>query len=48
MQKTCYLILAAQNRTIPGYHNSIQIGQNIINRTDTLKYLGIIIDDKLN
>ncbi len=48
MPNTCYSIFAAQNNIIPGYLNSIKIGQNVTNRTDTAKYLGIIIDDKLN
>ncbi len=48
MPKTCYSIFAAQNKTIPGYLNSINIRQNSINRTDIAKYLGIIIDNKLN
>ncbi len=48
MPKTCYSIFAAENKIIPGYLNNIKIGQNVINRTDTAKYLGIIIDYKLN
>ncbi len=48
MSKTCYSIFTAQNKIIPGYLNSIKIGQNVINRTDTAKYLSIIIDEKLN
>ncbi len=48
MPKTCYSIFAAQDKIIPGYFNSMKIGQNVSNRTDTAKYLGIIIYDKLN
>ncbi len=41
MPQTCYSIFASQNKIIPGYLNNIKSGQKA-------KYLGIIIDDKLN
>jgi hypothetical protein len=48
LPKTCYTIFVAQNKTIPEYLNSIKIEQTVIRRTATAKYLGVILDEKLD
>ena len=47
INKTAYSIFK-RNGVIPGCLNSIKIDNEVINRVKEVKYLGIILDDKLN
>ncbi len=48
--KSCYGIFAspAKLSTVPGYLNTIQLGNMIIKRVHHTKYLGLILDESLN
>jgi hypothetical protein len=47
--KSCYSIFAspAKLKTVPGYLNTIRIGDMVIKRVHHAKYLGIILDESL-
>ncbi len=48
--KSCYSIFAspAKLSTVPGYLNTIRLGNMIIKRVHHAKYLGLILDDSLS
>ena len=48
LPKTCYTIFSAQNKSIPENLKSTKIGQTVIKRTASTKYIGIILDEKLD
>ena len=48
MSKTAYSIFSKQNTIVPTSLNSMHIDGNTVNRVQAAKYLGIILDDKLN
>ncbi len=48
--KSCYSIFASQSKlsSVPGYLNTIQLGNMIIKRVHYAKYLGLILDESLS
>ena len=47
LSKTQYSIFQTKNMTVPNYLNSIKINSEVINRVQSAKFLGIILDEKL-
>ena len=46
--KSCYNVFKPKNKNLPsGYDRGIQIGENILTYKESIKYLGIILDDKM-
>ncbi len=48
LEKTCFIIFKSKHKQIPEYLNSIQIGNAIIKKVPSAKYLGVVLDEKLN
>ena len=47
--KSCYNVFKPKNKNLPsGYDRGIQMGENILTYKESTKYLGIILDDKMN
>ncbi len=44
LEKTCFTIFKSKRKQIPEYLNSIQIGNEIIKKVPSAKYLGVILD----
>ena len=46
--KSCYNVFEPKNKHLPsGYDRGIQVGENILTYKESIKYLGIILDDKM-
>ena len=48
LSKTCYIIYKTPHQNIPSYLNNITINNETITKVPSTKYLGIIMDEKLN
>ena len=48
LSKTSYTIFKTQNKIIPEILNSVSFKHGIIHRVKSTKYLGVILDEKLN
>ena len=47
IEKTCFSIIHSAHRNIPAECSSLTISNQVIKRTDCVKYLGVDLDDKL-
>ena len=47
LSKTQYSIFQTKNMSVPNYLNSIKINSEVISRVQSVKFLGIILDEKL-